>query len=349
MQRRQFIQRTAITSATACMLTSTMLGARGSALAGLEMGVVIHSYGIRSSKPLNPNYGPIDQPLEFLELARSVGAVGIQTRLDKVESAETLRQTAQRHGMYVEGSIGLPKDELDVERFESQLLIAKRAGANILRSVCMSGRRYEVMRSMDQFRAFEKQSLQSLKWAASIAEKHRVQLAIENHKDWHSQEMLKWLSNFSSEWLGVCIDTGNSIALLEDPYKLVETLAPWVMTTHLKDMGLAEYDDGFLLAEVPLGQGVLDLPRIIATLRKAKPDIHLNLEMITRDPLKIPCLTDNYWVTLQELPAHDLAHMLSMVRKRGTALDQSFSTLGHEQQLRLEHQHVLECMRYHPE
>ena len=42
---------------------------------------------------------------------------------------------------------------------------------------------------------------------------------------------------------------------------------------------------------------MLDLPRIVRTLKSARPEIRLNLEMITRDPLKVPCLSDRYWTT----------------------------------------------------
>ena len=49
-------------------------------------------------------------------------------------------------------------------------------------------------------------------------------------------------------------------------------------------------------------------------LRAARPDVRFNLEMITRDPLKIPCLTQGYWVTFAEFPARNLARALAMVR-----------------------------------
>ena len=87
------------------------------------------------------------------------------------------------------------------------------------------------------------------------------------------------------------------MALLELPAEVVEALAPRAFTMHLKDMGVEEYADGFLLAEVPLGEGLLDLKKVIATLRKANPKVRLNLEMITRDPLKVPYKTDHYWIT----------------------------------------------------
>jgi len=64
-------------------------------------------------------------------------------------------------------------------------------------------------------------------------------------------------------------------------------------------MAVQEYEEGFLLSEVPLGEGFLDLKKMVAILQKANPTIQFNLEMITRDTLKIPCLTPKYWATME--------------------------------------------------
>src|SRR5207237_7029641 len=117
-------------------------------------------------------------------------------------------------------------------------------------------------------------------------------------KDWLIEELVGMLLRLSSQWVGVTVDTGNSVALLEDPLEVVRAYAPWALTTHVKDMGVQESADGFLLAEVPLGAGYLDLPEVVRVLRAARPAVRLNLEMITRDPLRVPCLTEKYWATL---------------------------------------------------
>jgi hypothetical protein len=93
------------------------------------------------------------------------------------------------------------------------------------------------------------------------------------------------------------VDFGNNVAFLEDPLELAEALAPFALTTHLKDMAVRPYDQGFELSEVPLGQGFLPLPRIVEVIRKHRPEAPLCLEMITRDPLKVPYLTETYWTT----------------------------------------------------
>jgi hypothetical protein len=80
-------------------------------------------------------------------------------------------------------------------------------------------------------------------------------------------------------------------------------------------MGVDECEAGFLLSEVPLGEGILDLPEVVGVLQRARPDVEFNLEMITRDPLRVPCLTKEYYATFDALPASDLAHLLALVKQ----------------------------------
>jgi len=113
---------------------------------------------------------------------------------------------------------------------------------------------------------------------------------------------------------GVCIDTGNSFALLEDPMDVVKAYAPWVHSVHLKDMAVCEYEDGFLLADVVFGEGTLDLPKIVGIIRKAKPGMEFTVEMSTRNPLRVPCLGEKYGTTLGDVPGVNLARTMRYVR-----------------------------------
>jgi sugar phosphate isomerase/epimerase len=288
-----------------------------------KLGVVIHSYGIRSGDSRRRKEDPpFSDPLVFLAHCKKHGAAGIQTGIglrDKNYTAK-LRKTSDDAGMYLEGVVRLPDDKKDAERFEGELRTARDAGATILRTVCMNGRRYETFTTAAAFEQFAAQAYERLTLAEAIAAKVDVELAVENHKDWRADQLAEILKKLSSKHVGCCVDTGNNIALLDDPHETVETLAPWAFTTHFKDMSVAEYADGFLLSEVPLGSGYLDLPHIVKTLRKHQPRIRFNLEMITRDPLKIPCLTKHYWTTFDTLPAKHLAATLETVKKKGAKL-----------------------------
>src|SRR6202007_353381 len=113
---------------------------------------------------------------------------------------------------------------------------------------------------------------------------------------------------------GANLDLGNNISLLDDPMEVIERLVPYTFSTHFKDMGVEPYSDGFLLSEVRLGDGFLDLPKIARMIQQAHPTTKFSLEMITRDPLKVPCLTDKYWVTFPERNGRYLARTLKLVQ-----------------------------------
>jgi sugar phosphate isomerase/epimerase len=314
-----------------------------------RLGVVIHSYGIHCSHPPKGEGPNFDDPGDFLDHCASFGAAGAQTALGArgAEYNAKLRAKAEKHGMYVEGTVALPKNDDDLKRFETALRSAKECGATVLRTVAMNGRRYETFQTKEAFDDFAKQAWASLRLAEPVARKLDVKLAVENHKDWRIDELLGVLKKLDSPQVGVCLDTGNSIALLEDPLEVVKAYAPWTFTTHLKDMAVAEYDDGFLLAEVPLGDGFLDLKQVVAIVEKARPGVRWNLEMITRDPLRVPCLVPKYWATMEDVPARRLAAVLALVRKHKPAAPLPVvSKLPLADQLKAEEANVQKCFRY---
>lgn len=310
-----------------------------------RMGVIIHSYGIRQADQTSG----IRDPITFLDYCQSLGAGGIQTSLGVRDDAyaERLRKRTIEHGMFVEASVRLPQDLKDVERFEDEVRTARACGAAVMRTVLLSGRRYEVFDSTEAFRTFANAGRRSLLLAKPIVERHGVRLAVENHKDFEAKPLLELLKAIDSPQIGICVDTGNNVALLEDPFEVVEALAPLAFTTHIKDLGVEEYSDGFLMSEVPLGTGFLDLRRILTTLRKAKPDVRFNLEMITRDPLRIPCLTRKYWVTLGHVSGRRLAEALALVRKHVARQPlPRIQALSQKEKLEREDENVRQSLRY---
>jgi sugar phosphate isomerase/epimerase len=154
------------------------------------------------------------------------------------------------------------------------------------------------------------------------------------------------LEKHSSEYLGVCLDFGNNISLLDDPMHVVEKLAPYAVSTHLKNMAVEPYGDGFLLSEVLLGDGFLDLQRIISLVRQSRPKTRFSLEMITRDPLKVPCLNDSYWVSFPDRNGLYLARTLKFVQKQRPQSLPRISQLSRDAQIQTENENVIACLRY---
>ena len=314
------------------------------------LGIAADSYWVdREASSSNPmTKSAFRDPLRLLEHCRAIGAGGIQVGIGvrPREEKGLLRKNAEAYGMFVQGQARLPKGEADAGRFEAELQAARDAGATVIR-VAAGDRRYEAYRDPRSFQEFAARTWDSLRVAAPLAARCGVRLAVENHKDFRVGELLDMLRRLSSEHVGVCVDTNNSIALLEDPMAVVEALAPWAHAVHLKDVALAPHGAGFLLADVPLGDGILDIPAMVRVLRRARPDLRFVIEMITRDPLVVPCLTDGYWATLPDLPARDLARTLGLVQAgAGKKPLPRVSQLSRLEQGALEDENVRRCLAY---
>lgn len=315
-----------------------------------SMGVAGSSYSNRwRLSDASKKFPGFENALQMLQHCESIGAGGVQvsTRNWTRDFSGKVREFREKKELYLEGSIGLPKDDADTERFKSEVEYAREAGADILRTACLSGRRYENFETGQAFEEFKKNSIGSIQRAIPVLEKHRMKLAIENHKDWRVPDLLALLKLYDSEWIGVNLDTGNNISFLEDPMYVIESLAPYSFTTHIKDMGIQSYDDGFLLSEVPLGAGQLDLKKVIEVCRTNNPAIKFNLEMITRNPLKVPCYTEAYWVTFEDLPASEVAGAFKWIRDhQSTAELPSVEGMSNEEKLIYEEQNIIDSFNY---
>jgi 3-oxoisoapionate decarboxylase len=282
-----------------------------------SLGVVTYCFDIakKASAEL-PGLPNLTRPLIFLEECWGVGAGGAQLSFGILphDEIKAIRAFKEKTGMHLESTVDSRLSVTDPARLEAEFTTLQALGINIARTVLFAGRRYEQFKSLPEFKAALEAARQTLRRVEPMARRFGIRLAIENHKDQRTEERLQLLSEFSSEWIGACFDVGNNLALLENPIATAEAFAPWTLTVHFKDQGLREYDEGFLLADVPLGAGAIDLPKIISIVSAKRPAARFHLELITRDALRVPTLSDSYWGTLADLPARVLASHLEFLK-----------------------------------
>jgi sugar phosphate isomerase/epimerase len=346
IHRRDFLAKTAL--ATLALGSPSALRSQPESQRS-KMGLVAYVFNVHT-KAAKTDKALVDlsDPLNFLEECHRLGAGGMQVPLGVRDPSylNNLRKQAERYGMYVETMLELPRNEADLERFEKQLLAARMAGATVARTTMLPGRRYEQFETREDFERACAQGLKSVRLAEPIAARHKFRLALENHKDHLVAEKLEVLKQISSEYVGLCVDVLNNVALLEDPLETVRAFAPYAMTVHFKDESIHESEDGFWLADEALGAGFLDLPAIAGALRQAKPDVHLNLETITRDPILVPVRTEKYWATFPGRPRSAMEPMLKLAKEKGAAKQTWVSRLPLAEQLALERRNVQQSLQY---
>ena len=186
------------------------------------MGLSADSFqSIRFSSP--QRLLEVDRLMALAARVGAAGAHGGMTRID-LDWARATRRLKDELDMYVEIQTFLPREDPAV--FEHAVRVAKEAGATSLRAVCLLGRRYEMFDSLAAWKEAVAGFHRQIAVAVPIVEKHRMPLGIENHKDWRVDQQVALLRQYSSEYLGVTLDTGNNLTVLDDPMEIVEKLAP---------------------------------------------------------------------------------------------------------------------------
>ena len=317
------------------------------------LGLVTYCFGIaarnHATLPEAPNFSDAKV---FLREADKLGANAVQIPFGicEAERVWAIRDLAESSGITLESTLSLPKNDADLGRFEAELKTLRELGVKIARTVLLPGRRYEQFASILDYAAAMRRGTKALSDAEKLARRHGVKLALENHKDQTTEERLSLLEQFSSEWIGACLDVGNNMALLEDPVEVARAFAPWTLTVHFKDQGVRESAEGFLLADVPVGEGAIDLAEIVKIVRQKKPGALFHLELITRDPLSIPVFNESYWRTLDAIKAPKLGATLALLKERSSkSAFPLISKLSPVEQVRAERDNIEQSLRYSAE
>jgi inosose dehydratase len=106
-------------------------------------------------------------------------------------------------------------------------------------------------------------------WRAAerIADEFDLRLAIHNHGGRHwlgNTQMLAHVFAHTSPRIGLCLDTAWALDAHEDPVAMAEKFADRLYGVHLKDF---VFDQAGRQSDVVIGQGNLDLPKMLARLQ----------------------------------------------------------------------------------
>ena len=209
-----------------------------------------------------------------------------------------VREYARARNLYLEYNFALPSDKYDSSvqhNIEEGIRIATAIGADVAKIGMNLTRPHPVAAS--KFHPQIMQQLErvadKLKNASSLAENSGVKLAVENHTDAFSEEVIWVLDQVNHPFVGACIDTVNALHVTENPITAVKNLAPRAFTNHFRDNQILIKPYGFKLTGSPVGAGDLDMRQAYELIRQNPAVNRINIE------LDLQCPLDNMQETLR--------------------------------------------------
>lgn len=271
-------------------------------------------YGTVFSMGLNPASGrPLITPQQLMDQALEAGLQGVELPATLLQDSDisTVTSYAQERGLFITLAAG----GYDPAKLAEAIDLATRLKAATVRTVIGGAKIGGDRRPLaGRWKPFMQEVLAKLREATVVAERAGVNLAVENHQDLASEELLWLCESIASPHFGITLDTGNPLATAEEPIDFARRVAPHLKNVHLKDYWIYLSEEGYRLVRCPLGQGVIDFPALFEIFANDCPDVTMSVELGALEARHIRVLADDYWPEYPPRSAAQLAQVLRMVQ-----------------------------------
>ena len=143
-----------------------------------------------------------------------------------------------------------------------------------------------------------------------------VKIAIENHAgDMQARELKMLIEAAGKDFVGACLDSGNPLWVIEDPHLTLETLAPYVLTSHIRDTAVWKIPEGAAVQWVRMGEGNVGIDSYLRRYLELCPGKAITLEIIVTGARKFAYLDPKFWDGYRNVPAWEFSRFLSLVEK----------------------------------
>lgn len=277
----------------------------------MKVGLCV--YGTTFMMGIHPKSGrPRITASQLMEQAIQAGLEGVEMppALLEGEDLRSVAEYAARHGLY----ISIASGGYDPEKLEAAMETAARVGARTVRTV-VGGADFggDRRRMAGRWQSFMQDVLKGLAAGTRAAEKLGVHLALENHQDVASEELLWLCEQIGSPHFGIVLDTGNPLATAEEPIDFARRILPHLKHVHLKDYWIYLTEEGYRLVRCPIGQGVIDFPALLGMFAESCPDMTMSIEVGALEARHTRVLAADFWPEYPARTSSQLAETLRFV------------------------------------
>ncbi|MGE4551230.1 MAG: sugar phosphate isomerase/epimerase, partial [Opitutales bacterium] len=143
-----------------------------------------------------------------------------------------------------------------------------------------------------------------------------VKIAIENHAGhMHSRELADLIERAGPEYVGATLDTGNATWTMEDPIQTLENLAPFTVSSGIRDSMVWEIDQGAAIQWTAMGEGCVDLKAFAKRWAELCPKIPIQLEIISGFAKPFNYLEPDFWPPYESIRADDFSKFVALAKK----------------------------------
>jgi 3-oxoisoapionate decarboxylase len=307
------------------MQRRSFLGLAGAALAPLPAGAAPNvKLGVDLFSIRDQGWSPI----EYLDYCAKWGAKVVHFSeirfIGSLEEQNLKQVRAHAEKLGIEVEIGMrsicptstlfdPKQGTAEEQLARMITAAQTVGSHIVR--CVLGSSADRTGPIPLERHMEN-TVKVLHNVRSRVVDAGLKIAIENHAgDMQARELKSLIEAAGNDFVGACLDAGNPLWTIEDPHLTLETLAPYVLTSHVRDTSVWLAPQGAAVAWTRMGDGNIDIAGYVRRYIERCPGRALSLEIIVTGPRYFNYRDPKFWDGYRSDPAWEFARFLTLAEK----------------------------------
>jgi sugar phosphate isomerase/epimerase len=234
------------------------------------------------------------------------------------DNLRAVRKRADELGIEIE--IGMKSICPTSKMFDAKAGTAEEQIGRMLDSATLAGSKIvrAVLGSMDDRKPgpIEKHMesmVKVLRNVRSKAQDHYLKIAIENHAgDMQAHELKQVIEEAGKDFVGACLDSGNPCWTLEDPHVTLETLHPYVLTSHVRDSWVWRVPEGAAVSWVRMGEGNVGIEEYCKKYAELCPGRALSLESIVTNGRVFAFNDPKFWEAYRDVPAWSFQRFLAI-------------------------------------
>jgi sugar phosphate isomerase/epimerase len=259
---------------------------------GLNPYGLAYTLGIHAAGTPRANPRPISLD-DYIELAQRLGCGGIELHAEHLFNLPENRLRQMGGAWRDRDWWAVLARPLLIGQWERTIQVAKLLGARTIRIHCTPVLCGDRRPGACDWPALVADARRQLREASRITADHGLFLAIENHQDFCSDELLE-LCGSCGRNIGIALDTANPLAVAEDPLDAARAMAPKIRHVHFKDYRAHWSDEGYRLVRCPTGEGCIPIKQIAAIFAD-RDDVTASIEIGALNARHIRLLAADFW------------------------------------------------------
>ena len=234
-----------------------------------------------------------------------------------------IKQQAQKAGLILHAGTGSIcgtsasfKDTFgnDIEHMKKTIKVANQLGSSVAR--CYLGSRRD--RKGKGIQHHINRVVEVCKAVESYAKDNGVKIAIENHAgDMSAWELKGLIERAGPDYVGATIDSGNAVWTMEDPVKNLDILAPYALSSGIRDTAVWRDGDNIKAHWTAMGQGSVDWNEYFRIWKEKCPQVPVQLEIISQWGTSFPPKSNKeFWVNYKSIRDVDYQAFIKMAERR---------------------------------